>query len=274
MGDGDISGKIVGMSEWRSYGLLSSRDDIVAEIANFLSLGYKPEEVCVLSRNHAELEIMKERLDQAEIKCQHVRPPSSLLRSKEMRFVLAALSLAGNRNDWRAATTLHLATGGDPALVKHGCMDGLTIPKEITGELTQEQAIRFAGASGLDSRTLEACDNFLLKVRYENGLGSREVPEFLAINRHGDSVTKPEPGVVTLRTVHGAKGLEWDCVAIVGMEDGAWPSKTSAKEGREDEERRLAYVAVTRARKMLVVCRPVVASEYVNDMQSKMQGEE
>ncbi len=60
---------------------------------------------------------------------------------------------------------------------------------------------------------------------------------------------------VTLMTVHGAKGLEFDLVLLTGMEEDMFPYRTMEPRSPEemDEERRLAYVAVTRARKHLVV---------------------
>lgn len=59
---------------------------------------------------------------------------------------------------------------------------------------------------------------------------------------------------VSLMTIHGAKGLEFDLVFVVGMEDGTFPSKRSLDERNgEEEERRLCYVAITRAKKELVL---------------------
>jgi DNA helicase II / ATP-dependent DNA helicase PcrA len=58
---------------------------------------------------------------------------------------------------------------------------------------------------------------------------------------------------VALGTVHAAKGLEWRCVRIVGLEEGVFPSRHAQAEGRLEEERRLAYVAMTRARTELVL---------------------
>ncbi len=58
---------------------------------------------------------------------------------------------------------------------------------------------------------------------------------------------EPE-GRVRLMTVHAAKGLEFDHVYITGLEDGVFPHKNALDEGRMEEERRLMYVAMTRAR--------------------------
>ncbi len=60
---------------------------------------------------------------------------------------------------------------------------------------------------------------------------------------------------VLLMTVHSAKGLEFNRVFLIGMEEGLFPSAQSVYGGNEDieEERRLAYVAITRARKNLVI---------------------
>ena len=58
----------------------------------------------------------------------------------------------------------------------------------------------------------------------------------------------PPDGAVVLSTVHSAKGLEWDTVFLVGMEEGVLPSANAAD---LEEERRIAYVGVTRARRRL-----------------------
>lgn len=58
---------------------------------------------------------------------------------------------------------------------------------------------------------------------------------------------------VTLMTVHAAKGLEFDNVYVAGMVDHVFPNQRALDEGHEDEERRLCYVAFTRARKRLVM---------------------
>ena len=56
---------------------------------------------------------------------------------------------------------------------------------------------------------------------------------------------------MTLMTLHNAKGLEYDMVFMIGMEDGVFPHSRSIEAGDIEEERRLCYVGVTRARKEL-----------------------
>jgi DNA helicase-2/ATP-dependent DNA helicase PcrA len=67
---------------------------------------------------------------------------------------------------------------------------------------------------------------------------------------------------VILSTVHQAKGLEWDTVFVIGLNDGRFPSVRSLKTDHEEEERRLFYVAVTRAREELFLCYPISAEEW------------
>jgi len=62
---------------------------------------------------------------------------------------------------------------------------------------------------------------------------------------------RAEESLITLMTLHNAKGLEYDTVFIVGCEDGVFPHMRALEEGGEEEERRLCYVGITRARQRL-----------------------
>lgn len=78
---------------------------------------------------------------------------------------------------------------------------------------------------------------------------SSDLTDFLAQISLLSDVDKTEEGedCVTLMTMHSAKGLEFPVVFVVGMEDGLFPSMRSIEDGNLEEERRLCYVAVTRA---------------------------
>jgi len=70
-------------------------------------------------------------------------------------------------------------------------------------------------------------------------------------------------GVVTLMTLHTAKGLEFPVVFLTGMEDGTFPHMRSLADPKElEEERRLAYVGITRARERLHLSRAAVRSAW------------
>ncbi len=72
-----------------------------------------------------------------------------------------------------------------------------------------------------------------------------------------------EQGVVTLMTLHTAKGLEFPVVFLTGLEDGVFPHLRALADTRElEEERRLAYVGITRARERLYVSRAAVRSAW------------
>ena len=75
-------------------------------------------------------------------------------------------------------------------------------------------------------------------------------------DRHVD----PETDAVKLTTVHQAKGLEYDVVFVIGLADGQFPGRRSIEAGDVEEERRLFYVAVTRARNELYLSFPKIAS--------------
>jgi DNA helicase-2/ATP-dependent DNA helicase PcrA len=68
-----------------------------------------------------------------------------------------------------------------------------------------------------------------------------------------DNEMEPAVSAVTLSTTHNAKGLEWDTVFVIGMSEGLFPLSYSMGDGPMQEERRLAYVAFTRAERSLTL---------------------
>jgi DNA helicase-2/ATP-dependent DNA helicase PcrA len=76
-----------------------------------------------------------------------------------------------------------------------------------------------------------------------------------------DSITS-EGGSVTLMTLHNAKGLEFSHVFVVGMEEGTFPHARSLDEHNLEEERRLAYVGITRAKETLTLTHARLRSSW------------
>ncbi|MER6940067.1 DNA helicase PcrA [Nocardioides sp. NPDC127514] len=93
--------------------------------------------------------------------------------------------------------------------------------------------------------------------------GLRDFLERVALVADTDQIPDDEDGLVTLMTLHTAKGLEFPAVFLTGMEDGVFPHSRALGDGTElEEERRLAYVGITRAEKRLFISRAVVRSAW------------
>ena len=125
------------------------------------------------------------------------------------------------------------------------------------GELVQELLSETGYIDALQAeRTIEAqgrIENLeeLVQVAREYDATAEEgsLTQFLeqiSLLADADNLRDDE-GLVTLMTIHNAKGLEFPIVFIIGMEDGVFPHSRAIDEGDVEEERRLAYVGITRA---------------------------
>ena len=137
--------------------------------------------------------------------------------------------------------------------------DGGAPVAQVLQELLEETGYKEALEA---ERTIEAqgrLENLeeLVRVTQEYDANNAEgsLGEFLqqiALLADADTIRDDE-GLVTLMTLHNAKGLEFPIVFIIGMEDGTFPHSRSIEEGNVDEERRLAYVGLTRAMRDLTL---------------------
>ena len=71
------------------------------------------------------------------------------------------------------------------------------------------------------------------------------------LDRRAEAQHVPAAQGVTISTLHSAKGLEWDAVALLGVHEGSFPFILASSPEQISEERRLLYVGVTRARRLL-----------------------
>lgn len=122
-------------------------------------------------------------------------------------------------------------------------LDKSGIRRELENEKSVDSEIRLSNLEEFKSITRT----------FEEKAESVSLEDFLAeislvadMNEHKD-----ENNVVTLMTVHAAKGLEFDYVFLIGMEEGLFPHLNSMDLDDMEEERRLCYVAITRAKKKL-----------------------
>ena len=79
-----------------------------------------------------------------------------------------------------------------------------------------------------------------------------EFLQALSLQSQADDI-ESSGGQITLMTIHNAKGLEYPVVFVTGMEEGLFPHSRSIQDGDVEEERRLAYVGITRARELLTL---------------------
>jgi DNA helicase-2/ATP-dependent DNA helicase PcrA len=121
-----------------------------------------------------------------------------------------------------------------------------------TGYLDALQAERTIEAQG----RIENLEELVQVAReYDANADEASVGEFLqqiSLLADADNLSDDE-GLVTLMTLHNAKGLEFPIVFIIGMEDGVFPHSRALDEGQVEEERRLAYVGITRAMRDLTL---------------------
>ncbi|MEI6621320.1 MAG: DNA helicase PcrA [Actinomycetes bacterium] len=86
--------------------------------------------------------------------------------------------------------------------------------------------------------------------------------ERVSLVADADEIPDSDGGVVTLMTLHTAKGLEFPVVFLTGMEEGIFPHQRATDRDEMEEERRLAYVGLTRAREQLYITRALVRRQF------------
>ena len=191
-------------------------------------------ECAVLHRINAQSPVFESALDAARIPYQ-VKGTDRFWERSEVRD---------------AVNRLHRAAQRDPG----------THPGELLDEVLAELRWNPEAPSGMGAQRerWESINSLAQMIRdAQETAPDWTVPEFTAwLNDHANLETPPATSAVTLATMHAAKGLEWDAVAVVGVREGMVPFALSQEEPALSEERRLLHVAVTRARRRLRVSWP------------------
>ena len=142
------------------------------------------------------------------------------------------------------------ASTANADLLAKRIIDETGIMRELKADTTIEGESRIQNVDELMNNIAQFC-----KDREEEGNENCRITDYLSevsLLTDQDNETADDLEKVTLMTVHAAKGLEFDAVFIVGLEEHLFPSDMSGDDERQiEEERRLLYVAMTRARKYL-----------------------
>ena len=141
-----------------------------------------------------------------------------------------------------------------PAQLLRNLLDASGYRTRLTSSPTPENHERLANLDELGAYVAH-----LSSVPGRVGLG--RALEEIALETPQDGMAE---GSVAIVTMHQAKGLEWPIVFLAGMEDGLFPNRRALEDGKEriDEERRLAYVGMTRAMDRLYLTRARLRHRY------------
>jgi DNA helicase II / ATP-dependent DNA helicase PcrA len=149
-------------------------------------------------------------------------------------------------------------------------LESSTDPQDLARLDNLNELVSVAHEFSTDEANAAALDESLDTPDDEDVPDTGMLAEFLervSLVSDADEIPEHSAGVVTLMTLHTAKGLEFPVVFVTGWEDGMFPHMRSLDDPTElSEERRLAYVGITRARQRLYVSRARVRSSWGQPM--------
>ena len=201
---------------------------VARRIRDLLDGGVPASEIAVLFRVNAQSEVFEQALAAADIPYQ-VRGGERFFARPEVRRAMIALRTAG--------------AGGAADLPQ--AVRGVLGPLGLTDEPPAGGAAR------------ERWESLLALVELAEELAATvpgaDLPAFVAeLDVRAEAQHPPTVEGVTLASLHAAKGLEWDAVFLVGLVDGTVPiQRADGDDAAVEEERRLLYVGITRARQHL-----------------------
>ena len=225
---GAMGNELVAINDHGSKPTITAYSDEASEIAGIvraitqlISEGTPAQEIAVLARTNNQLNGLEKAMNTANLPYQ-VRNTERFFERKEVRDFLKQVRTASVIPTEGVSWLDELRTLAQPFLTG-GAIDGIAALLHLARELD--------GDSGFTPKNLRA---YL-----------REVEDRVQQNN------PPTMPVTTLATLHAAKGLEWERVFLIGVSDGILPLENNSTTGDQasiDEERRLFYVGITRAK--------------------------
>ncbi|MES2931497.1 MAG: UvrD-helicase domain-containing protein [Patescibacteria group bacterium] len=276
---------------------------VAREAKKALREGLPPEEVAVLFRTNFQSRVLEEAFLSEGLPYKVLG--TRFLDRKEVKDVLAWVRLAldperevdriravqaptrgigkvtlgklidGKRDTLKPAEVKKVAAF-EAIVMELNELSKIAVPSEFVKLVIERsglaEALRKGGEEDVE-RLENAKELATLASRYDGMPGEEGIAAFLAESAlAGDQDELDAPGTtgITLMTVHAAKGLEFDTVFVTGMEQGLFPHEAREGEKRdEEEERRLFYVAVTRAKRRLNLTLATVRRIYGTDFASE-----
>lgn len=190
--------------------------------------------------------------------------PQALRRVDEAYGMAARSSNAVKRfNTLMEELRTIVESGAGPAVVLEAVLERTGYLAELQASTDPQDETRIENLQELAAVALE----FEQERAEEEGAGTlAEFLEKVALVADSDQIPDEDEdgsGVITLMTLHTAKGLEFPVVFLTGMEDGVFPHMRALGQTKElEEERRLAYVGITRARERLYLTRAAMRSAW------------
>lgn len=214
---------------------------VARSIKRLVESGTPPAEIAILYRINAQSEVYEEALTEAGVPFQ-VRGGEGFFSRQEIRQSLVALSKAADRG----------AAGGQE---RSGPGEGRGPLPEVVRALLEPLGLTDEPPAGVRARERWEALSALAELVDEEVAArpNLDLPGLVAeLRLRADARHAPTVQGVTLASLHAAKGLEWDAVYLVGLADGTLPISHALAHGPDseavEEERRLLYVGITRAR--------------------------
>ena len=272
---------------YRAYDEKDEAHYVVSKINELVNKGIDYKDIAVLYRTNAQSRVMEEELLKENLPYRVVGSFYFYSR-KEIKDLIAYLRLIHNSKDnvsllrvintpkrgigLKTIENLTQIADDNEISIYEAINSGKELEfknlierlKEVSENLTLTELIdKVLDASGM-RQELESEDSLEAEVRLENleefksitkafeeAEGSVSLEEFLLeISLVSDvEENKDDPNRISLMTVHSVKGLEFNYVFVIGLEEGIFPHMNSLMESSDvEEERRLMYVAITRAK--------------------------